>query len=248
MANAPGPDIPLDRAALFLDIDGTLLDIAPTPDSVIVPRSLVRTLETLVASTKGAVAFVTGRPLAEADRLFDPLRLAGIGGHGAEFRAPQQTEPERTAPLPEPLRRLLLGFGAIAPGILVEDKGASLAIHYRRAPEAEPILRRALVEQRPALAAANLQVLHGKDIFEVKPRWFNKGTALKRMMRLKPFAGRMPVFFGDDTTDEDAFRVLPEFEGIGISVGRRIKGASHMFDAPEQVRAYLSRIAKRRGS
>jgi trehalose 6-phosphate phosphatase len=240
--------IALDRAALFFDIDGTLLDLAPTPDRVLVPPGLPGTLENLFRSTGGATAFLTGRAIAAVDLLFAPLRLPAVGGHGAEFRLAPEAPVESAAPLPEGLRRGLKALEMIAPGILVEDKVATLSIHYRLAPETGPALRRALDEQRPQLNQAGLQILLGKEIIEIKPRLFNKGTGLLRMLRSEPFKGRTPVFFGDDTTDEDAFRVLPELGGIGISVGRRIEGATFMFETPTRLREFLAGFARANGS
>lgn len=243
MTRDTDPDIALDRAALFLDIDGTVLDLAPTPDRVQVPPALVGTISALAAATEGAIAFVTGRSIANVDRLFRPLRLAAIGGHGAEFRARRGEEIERSADMPATIRRWLMSFDGFAPGVVVEDKGSTLAIHFRRAPDAGKRILRALSGQHGALLTADLQILQGKEILEVKPRRFNKGTALRRMMQHAPFAGRVPHFFGDDTTDEDAFRVLPEFGGSGYSVGRDIAGVSRAFETPEDVRLFLSRLA-----
>jgi trehalose 6-phosphate phosphatase len=205
-------------------------------------------LEYLFAATGGATAFLTGRSIAAVDELFAPLRLPAVGGHGAEFRLAPDMPVESSAPLPESLRRGLKDLERIAPGIIVEDKVSTISVHYRLAPEAGPILRRALDEQRAQLKASGLQLMLGKEIIEIKPRLFNKGTGLLRMLNADPFKGRTPVFFGDDTTDEDAFRVLPELGGIGISIGRPIEGAQYMFETPKQLRAFLQGFARVNGS
>ena len=248
MKNDADLKIDLASAALFFDIDGTLLDLAPTPDLVVVPAGMPALLETLFSATGGATAFLTGRSIAAVDALFAPLRLPAIGGHGAEFRLTPEMDVESSAPLPDSLRHGLKGLERIAPGIIVEDKVSTLSVHYRLAPEAGPILKRALDEQRAQLVASGLQLLLGKEIIEIKPRLFNKGTGLLRMLQSGSFRGRTPVFFGDDTTDEDAFRVLAELDGIGISVGRPIEGADYMFKTPTQLRAFLSGVAHVNGS
>lgn len=240
--------IDLGHAALFFDIDGTLLDLAPTPDRVEVPEGMREMLGGFYDATHGATAFLTGRSLSAVDRLFAPLRLPAVGGHGAEFRMEPDAPVEQAAPLPDSLRRGLKAFEMIAPGIIVEDKVSTLSVHYRLAPEAGPVLRRAIDEHRPLLNASGLQILLGKEIIEVKPRLFNKGTGLLRMLRAGPFKGRKPVFFGDDTTDEDAFRVLPELGGIGISIGRRIDGAAYVFETPARLRDFLFAFARANGS
>jgi trehalose 6-phosphate phosphatase len=248
MKNDADLKIDLASSALFFDIDGTLLDLAPTPDLVVVPAGLPQMLETLSSATQGATAFLTGRSIAAVDALFAPLRLPAVGGHGAEFRLASDAEVESAAPLPVSLRHGLKELERVAPGIIVEDKVSTLSLHYRLAPEAGPILKRALDEQRAQLNASGLQLLLGKEIIEIKPRLFNKGTGLLRMLHSEAFKGRTPVFFGDDTTDEDAFRVLAELGGIGISVGRPIEGASHMFKTPTQLRAFLKGVAHINGS
>jgi trehalose 6-phosphate phosphatase len=237
------PVFDLQRSALLLDIDGTLIDIAPTPESVVVPPDLVKVLENLFRLASGAVAFVSGRRISEVDALFQPLRLPAIGCHGAEFRANRHDDVEEVACISESLRRRLAEIAQMTPGVLSEDKCHTFAIHFRAVPEAEPILLRALAEHRAALAAADLQMLKGKAVIEIKPRWFNKGTAIARLMRHAPFAGRVPVFLGDDTTDEDVFRVLPEYDGLGYSVGRPLDGAAYTFPAPSNVRRWLGQIA-----
>jgi trehalose 6-phosphate phosphatase len=241
--NESAPWLDLRRVALFMDVDGTLLDLAPTPDSVTVPKELVASIAKLEQKMAGAIAFVSGRKLATLDALFAPLKLAAVGCHGAEFRPSAGGTQESVPDLPDPVRRCAAEIAAIAPGVVVEDKGHTLAVHYRLAPESGAAVLRAIMERRDFLAGYNLAILRGKDVIEIKPRWFNKGTGLKRLMQVKAFAGRTPVFLGDDTTDEDVFRMLPDFGGIGYSVGRQMDGAADVFESPGAVRAWLARLA-----
>jgi trehalose 6-phosphate phosphatase len=237
------PPFDIRRDALLLDIDGTLLDIAPTPEAVIVPRRLTENIECLVKATSGAVAFVSGRTLEVIDRLFVPLRLPAIGCHGAEFRVRADGSVEQAAVLSETLKRRIVEIANIAPGIVFEDKAYTFAVHFRQAPDAGSQVLRALLEQRSALLGSDLQILAGKSVIEIKPRWFSKGTGISRLMRHPPFSDRVPVFLGDDTTDEDVFRVLPEFGGVGYAVGREIAGACCAFESPSDVRDWLAALA-----
>jgi trehalose 6-phosphate phosphatase len=244
--DGPAPSLDLERTALMLDIDGTLLDIAPTPEAVRVPGSLVRVIEKLAEKTSGAIAFVSGRTLFTIDALFRPARLAAVGCHGAEIRVTPDAPMQSAPPLPENVRACVAEIAAVAPpGVVLEDKGYTIALHFRSVPEAGASILRALMERRAILLAQDLAILRGKDVIEIKPRWFNKGTGLAHLMQHAPFAGRTPVFFGDDTTDEDVFRVLPDFDGLGFSVGRRIEGAAYMFESPRAVRDWLGQLAER---
>lgn len=237
------PSLNLDLVSLFLDIDGTLLDIAPTPESVKVPASLIDTIAELNRLTSGAVAFISGRKLAAIDSLFAPLKLSAVGCHGAEIRLSAESDILSGPELPDSVRHCVHDIAAIVPGVLVEDKGHTLAIHYRSAPDAGTAVMRAIMEQRALLAAHDIQVLKGKAVIEVKPRWFSKGTGLRHLMQHAPFAERTPVFLGDDTTDEDVFRVLPDYDGYGFAVGRKIDGATSVFESPRDVRRWLTELA-----
>jgi trehalose 6-phosphate phosphatase len=237
------PSLDLRLVSLLLDVDGTLLDLAPTPESVAVPASLIDTIAKLSRLASGAVAFISGRQLATIDLLFAPLRLPTVGCHGAEIRAAAEGDVQSGPELPESVRLCVHEIASIAPGVILEDKGHTLAIHYRSAPAAGGAVLRALLEQRAFFAAQDIQILNGKAVIEVKPRWFSKGTGLRHLMQHAPFAERTPVFLGDDTTDEDVFRVLPDYEGIGFSVGRKIDGASYVFSAPQEVRRWLTQLA-----
>lgn len=231
----------LSASAIFLDVDGTLLDIAPTPAEVEVPAGLIEVLAALAEATGGALAFVSGRPISDLDRLFKPLQLASVGGHGAEIRLPESCSKERVAqPIDRGLRQSLVAIAARYDGVLIEDKGYSLALHYRLVPERGAAV---LAEVEAASAAhPEIELLSGKYVIEIKSPHVSKGTGIRRLMLYAPFRGRRPVFIGDDVTDEAAFAVLGEFDGCGFSVGREIAGLAGSFDSPEEVRQWLVRI------
>jgi trehalose 6-phosphate phosphatase len=241
--DGPVPSLDLERVSLLLDIDGTLLDIAPTPEAVRVPPTLVGAIDALAKRMSGAIGFVSGRTIETIDSLFAPVKLAAVGCHGAEIRENPGAEVQTAPTLSDGVRACVREIAAVAPGVLFEDKGYTFALHFRAVPDAGSAILRALMERRALLMSQDLVILRGKEVIEIKPRWFNKGTGLAHLMREAPFKGRTPVFLGDDTTDEDVFRVLPDFDGIGISVGRRIEGAGHMFGSPRAVRDWLSELA-----
>jgi trehalose 6-phosphate phosphatase len=227
--------------AVLLDIDGTLIEIAPTPQEVRVPASLKHILGTLRNRMGGALALDSGRPLADIDRLFEPLRVAAVGGHGAENRlaADGDIDRSRVKPFDPELRRRLLAIAGATPGVLAEDKGYSIALHYRLAPDQEQRIRREINLLCSDLPHLKLEVLPGKSMFEIKPRTFNKGVAVRQLMKHPPFRGRRPIFFGDDVTDESVFQVMPEFDGLAFSVGRRFPGTNGYFATPREVRHWL---------
>jgi len=238
----------LRQCAILLDIDGTILDIAPAPQEVWVPPALRRTLARLQALTGGALALVSGRKLDDIDLMFTPLQLAAIGGHGAEFRPTAGSEPQtRSGSLSADLKRELAALTELGPGILVEDKGYALALHYRLAPDRGPALGAAVADLCARLAPGLVDILPGKLVVEIKPAGVSKASAVRELMSYPPFAGRHPIFIGDDTTDEPVFGVIPYFGGRAFSVGRSVPGADGHFDTPADVRAWLARIAAGRG-
>jgi trehalose 6-phosphate phosphatase len=231
------------KSAVLLDVDGTLLDLAETPQSVEVPQQLKRALMALDLQSGGATSFVSGRSMADLDRLFAPLRLAAVAGHGAELRARAEVVAQRyEAAIPLDLRRRLEEFGATHEGILVEDKGYSLALHYRLVPQSGPSVHAVVAAICADYPQYPLDVLAGKFVVEVKPNAFSKGTGIRELMKAAPFRGRQPIFIGDDVTDVAAFAVLPEFDGIGFSVGRELPGVAGFFQTPSDVRAWLYRV------
>ena len=206
--------------ALFLDFDGTLVDIAMTPDAVVVPSKLRKILSACVEAFDGAVAIVSGRPIATLDALLGPLRLPTAGVHGLELRMPDGTIEEvahRTAGLAE-LRARFHSLVREDARLVVEDKGSSLSLHFRRAPERERELRE-LVAGAAAMRHDGHHVMHGKMVLEIRPAHVDKGTAIARFLETPPFAGRTPVFAGDDVTDEDGFAVVNRLGGISVKVG-----------------------------
>jgi trehalose 6-phosphate phosphatase len=234
----------LRKCAILLDIDGTILDLAPAPQQVWVPPGLRRTLARLDALTGGAVALVSGRSLNDIDLIFSPLQLAAIGGHGAELRAGPDAEPiMRAGPLSAALRRKLASVTEIAPGVLAENKGYALAIHYRLAPDKEEDVRTAVEAICATAPPGTVDILPGKQVIEIKPAGINKADAVCELMSFAPFADRNPIFIGDDVTDEPVFGIIAKFGGLGFSVGRVFAEANGHFDKPESVRAWLARIA-----
>jgi trehalose 6-phosphate phosphatase len=236
--------IDIRTSAVLLDVDGTLLDLADTPHSVAVPQRLKHALKALALQSGGATSFVSGRSLADLDRLFEPLRLAAVAGHGAELRVPGSAPPQHyEAAIPPELRRRLMEFGASHEGLILEDKGYSLALHYRLVPQWGAVVHAAVAAICADYSQCELDVLDGKFVVEVKPSGFNKGTGIRELMKSAPFRGRRPIFIGDDVTDEAAFAVLPEFGGLGFSVGRELPGVAGYFQTPSDVRAWLYRVA-----
>jgi trehalose 6-phosphate phosphatase len=230
--------------ALLLDVDGTMIDFGPSPHEVDVSDDLRDSLARLSRLTGGALALVSGRPIGDLDALFAPLKLPAIGGHGAELRVREVIS--SAAPLPQDLRRHLAEAATLGSGIVVEDKGYSLALHYRNGPQHEDRLRQHIAAGRAAFPGEATEVLPGKAMFEVKRPNVSKGDGVRELMRHPPFAGRMPVFIGDDVTDESVFAVLPGLGGKGFSVGRHFSGLAGIFDSTMDVRRALQRLASSR--
>lgn len=229
--------------ALLLDVDGTLIDIGPSPFEVDVPDSLKSSLERLYDLTNGALALVSGRPIRDLDRLFEPLRLPAVGGHGAEMRLAEGAAVARVEDLPQALRSRLIAAADPAAGVEFEDKGYSVALHFRKAPHHEDRLRTHVSASRAAFPDEATEVLPGKMMIEIKRPGIDKGGGVRELMRHKPFHDRMPVFIGDDVTDEAAFAALPGFGGKGYSVNREFDGLSGIFSAPDEVRRALQQLA-----
>jgi trehalose 6-phosphate phosphatase len=213
------PELRAADIALFLDVDGTLLEIAHEPGAVKVPARLPGILKRLQSATGGALALVSGRSLEQLDRLFFPLCLSAAGLHGLERRN-LGLKTERAAPdlALERARSRLAAFAADHDGILFEDKGLTLALHYRKAPEladaAAAAAAAAVAESRGALV-----LLHGKMVCELKPPGVDKGRAIAAFLEEPPFAGRPPVFAGDDVTDEAGFVTINQWGGVSIRIG-----------------------------
>jgi trehalose 6-phosphate phosphatase len=234
----------LSECAILLDIDGTLLDLAPTPREVWVPPGLSKTLNRLLERTSGALALVSGRSLNDIDLIFAPEQFPAVGGHGAEMRISADSEAVAThaPPMDKELKRRLAAIAKLSPGILLEDKGYSLALHYRLAPHAEKAIYEAVSLIRADLPNAPIEVLPGKCVCEIKHSGFNKATGVTELMTFEPFKGRRPIFIGDDITDESVFAIMPDLGGLAFSVGRRATGVAGHFDEPRDVREWLARL------
>jgi trehalose 6-phosphate phosphatase len=224
-------------AALFLDFDGTLVAIAETPEAIEVPSALVPLLSDLSDLLDGALAVVSGRQIDVLDRFLAPLRLPAAGEHGVQRRDAEGRMQEQRAPDLTLVLDTANELARVYEGLLVERKHAAIALHYRLAPQLEAVCRDALL--RVIDGQPQLELLHGKFVFEVKPAGVNKGIAIDAFLREAPFAGRMPVFAGDDTTDESGFAIVQPRGGVAIKVGSGPSLALHRLDSPRAVFEWL---------
>jgi trehalose 6-phosphate phosphatase len=229
---------PFHRAALLLDMDGTLIDLAPTPDAVVVPAGLPGVLTTLRDAMDGALAIVTGRPIETVDQLFGDAPGAVAGEHGGAIRHRPGgviERPDLPAPPPswlETAETLVRSF----PGALLEKKARGFALHYRQAPETREIFLTALTALVDTSKRFEIHPAH--MLWEVRPLGADKGRAVAALMQRAPFAGRLPVFIGDDVTDEDGMRESRKLGGAGYRV-------DEVFGDPTGVRSWLTRSAER---
>ncbi|HTZ36939.1 MAG TPA: trehalose-phosphatase [Stellaceae bacterium] len=234
---------------MFLDVDGTLLDLAPRPDEVAVVPGLLDDLAAVESRLGGALALVSGRPIAELDRLFAPLRLAAGGIHGAELRRRRGgpivalTEGRLADEWWRALARLLDDF----PGSYAEHKRVSFAVHYRDPGTDVARLAAALAGLIAQMArhGTETRLARGHAVFEVQLRGFDKGRAIERLMAEPCFAGRKPIFVGDDAIDRPAFDKALALGGGALAVGIELPGLSGVFAGPAEVRAWLHEIARR---
>lgn len=215
------PVIADGNLALFLDVDGTLLEIAETPGAVIVSESLKTLLGELSVRLDGALALVSGRSVQSLDALFAPLRFTAAGVHGCERRETTGCimRPKIDAVKFASARDELAVWVRQHPGSLLEDKGYALALHYRRAPELETSAQARVVSMLSRMGG-DYELQRGKAVFEIRPAGFSKGKAIQTFMQEPPFAGRLPVFIGDDVTDEDGFAIVNALGGLSIRVGQ----------------------------
>jgi len=231
------PELPLSRCALFLDLDGTLFDLAPTPDSVVVPPAVTTDLGLVVDALGGAVAAVSGRPIADVDRLLTPLRISAAAEHGALIRTGAGAIERVTERVPPNWIRRLEVEVAHEPGIFIERKAHAVAIHFRRAPLARNRIH-ALAAAIAAEDPVNFEAIAAHMAVEIRPRSANKGHAVRRLMADAPFHGRYPVYAGDDVTDEDGIAAVCALGGIGLRVETWFAGE------PRLVRQWLGRLAR----
>lgn len=232
--------LPLDltRDALFLDIDGTLLDIAPRAQDVCVPPSLVRDLTHLYSKLGGALALLSGRTLDAMDALFTPLRLPASGAHGAMWRKTPDSVIEQADALPARLRQEITAAFSDAPSLFIEDKGLTLAIHCRQAPAKADAIEATLQTFLDKHPNDGLSLLHGRKVMEIVRTGFDKGAALRALMAAAPFQGRRPVFLGDDITDLSAIAASEALGGIGLRIGRSAAAPS----SPQEVRDWIASL------
>lgn len=235
--------------AVFLDIDGCLLDLASTPDEIHVPPDLPGAIEKLRLQLGGALALVTGRALVYADALFDPFPFPIAGLHGAEMRGPDGKMVHADEPAAfSALKSALAEEARAMPGVLIEDKGAAVAAHYRLAPQYELTLgerMRAFAEA----AGPDWALQLGKMVYEIRPARASKGDAVERFLSQQPFNGRVPIALGDDLTDESMFAVVNARGGLSFRVGQAEAKTCAMgtVDSPGDVRTAIAGLVTRTG-
>ncbi len=207
---------PLSASAYFLDVDGTLLEIRPKPGDVIADEVLRRSLADLAAAADGALALVSGRKIDDLDRIFAPMILPAAGLHGAEIRFADGSRTLAESSVMDAARPKLREFAAAHPGLTLEDKGATLALHFRQRPELEGEVLAAL---QPFAQEPDLAVQQGKMVAELKQVGHTIGTAIAALLATPPFAGRRSIFIGDDLTDEAGFALVNERGGVSVRIG-----------------------------
>ena len=236
------------RCAFFLDFDGTLVEIAEHPAWVDVDPDLLSLVAALHRAAAGAVAIVSGRPIADIDRLFEPIRLPAAGQHGAEWRDAsgslhrQALDERGLATLRAAAREWRQRF----PELVVEDKGLSIAFHFRRQPAMAAELE-ALLSERIERLGRSFQLQRGKMVLEAKPTGIDKGRAIHRFLDDPPFRGRQPVFIGDDATDEHGFALVNSLGGLSVKVGPGASVARGRLNDVDAVRAWLHRMLREHG-
>ncbi|MGV7211125.1 trehalose-phosphatase [Oxalobacteraceae bacterium A2-2] len=229
------------NCSLFLDFDGTLVDLADTPDAVRVAPGLVQVLRQLHDKLEGRLAIVSGRPIAQIDAMLSPLKLAVAGVHGAE-RRDAQGHLHYAEALPLAAARVLLQRVVDAhPALLLEEKRGALALHYRQAPELRAVCEDAMLAAQAD--SPGMVLLHGKMVLELKPAASTKGSALADFLQEAPFLGHRPLFAGDDTTDEAGFAYAQQAGGVGVKIGPGPSIALRRLDSPQALRAQLAQAA-----
>ena len=226
--------------AFFLDLDGTLLELADTPEAVDISADERELLRQVKDAAGGALAVISGRALARIDELFKPLVLPAAGQHGVERRDAKGVRHRHRFPA-NVLRPIAVGmrsFAAQHQGLVFEDKGASVALHYRKAPQLARAAQAAVRDAAGPLGE-QVEVQDGKMVVELKPAGCDKGKAIAQFMQEAPFAGRTPVFIGDDVTDEYGFRVVNAMGGHTVKVGEGPSVARWRLENPASTRAWL---------
>jgi trehalose 6-phosphate phosphatase len=231
------------RVAFFFDVDGTLLELRPDPMSVVADEGLRALLTHLRTLTQGAIALVSGRSLADIDRIFDPIVLPASGLHGAEMRYPDGSGLTTNPRIMDHARPGIGRFVAEHPGLMLEDKGATLAVHYRARPE---LGAHVLTFMNAFGPGDEIAVQEGKFVVELKPALYDKGTAIASLMKREPFHGRIPVFIGDDLTDEKGFALVNRRGGLSVRIGAPDIPTEAQFHIPNPaaLRRRLARFAE----
>jgi len=235
---------PSSRWALFLDVDGTLIDIAEAPDKVVTDRRLAEILSDLAGMLGGAVALVSGRRIETLDHLFAPVRLPAAGLHGLERRDADgaTTRAATRGAALGAVRNAFRAFAGAHPGVLIEDKEMTIALHYRGAPDRGDDAI-ALATKLIAEDGSGLKIQRGKMVVEIRPDGPDKGSVIETFMAEPPFAGRIPVFVGDDVTDEDGFEAVNRMGGQSVRVGRNgMTAARSRVDGVDDLLRWLSAV------
>ena len=244
---APSPSFSLPhigpQTALFLDFDGTLADLAPQPEAVQITAELVPTLAQVAAQLNGALAIVSGRRLSELDGFLAPLQLPTAAEHGAQCRLPPGEVVRLAAPDLTEVARLATALAEQHAGLRVEVKTAAVALHYRHAAGLQALCLQVMLDA--ASRAPGLELLRGKYVFEVKPVGVSKGTAIAAFMAQAPFSGRLPLFAGDDATDEAGFAAVQLLGGQSIKIGEGATLAHYRCATPAAFRQWLQAGSQR---
>ncbi|GGK28195.1 trehalose-phosphatase [Salinarimonas ramus] len=234
--------------ALFLDFDGTLVEIVDRPDAVAVGAGVPQTLERLSQALGGALAIVSGRPIAFLDGKLAPFHGDAAGLHGVERRLAGVLHPCRPEEHPALRRGIAELHEALDPieNVIIEDKGCSVAVHWRMAP-AEEARAKGLLEDLAARLGAEYRIQHGKMVAEILPALSGKGRIIAHFMESAPYAGRRPVFIGDDLTDENGFETVNRLGGVAVRIGDGDTCASHRLPDVPALYATLERWANAGG-
>jgi trehalose 6-phosphate phosphatase len=229
----------LTRYALFLDVDGTLLDIARTPEAVEVSEELKDVLSSLNTQLSGALALVSGRSIVDLDRLFAPLVLCVAGVHGSERRTASGTILRTPADAHhlDRARAMLDEFATTHHGVLIEDKNIAIAVHYREAPQWQAEVERIVSDVQRTLGG-EFRIQNGKCVCELRPARHSKASAIASYLTEEQFAGRTPIFVGDDVTDEDGFEFVNS-TGMSIKVGQGATKAKYRMESVQEVHRFL---------
>jgi trehalose 6-phosphate phosphatase len=242
--STPPTDLYREPLCLFLDVDGTLLELADTPDGVEVRPSLRSLMDSASRAVDGALALVSGRSLQQLDRIFSPRQWPAAGLHGLERRdaSGRIHRPHGSHPDLLSLRPQLEALARRDPGLILEDKGGTFALHFRQAPQ----LERELTDEMAALVERLGQDYHlqpGSFVLELKPSGVSKAHAIDEFLAEPPFAGRRPLFAGDDLTDLDGFAAVERRGGVSVSVGQRVKGMIALPD-PRTLHRFLKELTQ----